>query len=254
MTAYSPPNDLLAERCVLVTGAGDGIGRAAALAYARHGANVVLLGRTRAKLEAVFDQIAKETATRPTIVPADLQHLGEESASALSEGIERDYGRLDGILHNASLLGPRNPIEHYPAPDWHAVMQVNVNAAFLLTRALLPLLNQAQDASVILTSSGVGRRGRAYWGAYAVSKFATEGLMEVLADECAHAGRVRVNSLNPGGTRTTMRAAAYPTEDPATLPTPESHMPLYLYLMGPDSKGVTGQRFDPKAWQVAKNT
>ncbi|MDE0008796.1 MAG: SDR family NAD(P)-dependent oxidoreductase, partial [Gammaproteobacteria bacterium] len=148
MTAYSPPNDLLAERCVLVTGAGDGIGRAAALAYARHGANVVLLGRTRAKLEVVFDHIAKETKTRPTIVPADLQHLGEDSASALREGIERDYGRLDGILHNASLLGPRNPVEHYPATDWHAVMQVNVNAAFLLTRALLPLLNQSQDASV----------------------------------------------------------------------------------------------------------
>ena len=251
MTTYLPPHDLLAGRCVLVTGAGDGIGRAAALAYARHGANVVLLGRTRAKLEAVFDQIAKETATRPTIVPADLQHLGEDSASALREGIERDYGRLDGILHNASLLGPRNPIEHYPATDWHAVMQVNVNAAFLLTRALLPLLNQSQDASIILTSSGVGRRGRAYWGAYAVSKFATEGLMEVLADECAHAGRIRVNSLNPGGTRTAMRAAAYPSEDPATLPTPESHMPLYLYLMGPDSKGVKGQRFDAKAWQVA---
>ncbi|MXY52731.1 MAG: YciK family oxidoreductase [Gammaproteobacteria bacterium] len=250
MTVYSPPSDLLAERCVLVTGAGDGIGRAAALAYARHGANVVLLGRTRAKLEAVFDHIAKETKTRPTIVPADLQHLGEDSASALREGIERDYGRLDGILHNASLLGPRNPVEHYPATDWHAVMQVNVNAAFLLTRALLPLLNQSQDASVILTSSGVGRRGRAYWGAYAVAKFATEGLMEVLADECAHAGRVRVNSLNPGGTRTAMRAAAYPTEDPATLPIAESHMPLYLYLMGPDSKGVTGQRFDAKAWQV----
>ena len=251
MTTYSPPTDLLADRCVLVTGAGDGIGRAASLAYARHGANVVLLGRTRAKLEAVFDQIVKETETRPTIVPADLQHLGEESASALAEGIERDYGRLDGILHNASLLGPRNPIEHYPATDWHAVMQVNVNAAFLLTRALLPLLNKSQDASIILTSSGVGRRGRAYWGAYAVSKFATEGLMEVLADECAHAGRVRVNSLNPGGTRTTMRAAAYPNEDPATLPTPESHMPLYLYLMGPDAKGVTGQRFDAASWKGA---
>ena len=248
MTTYSPPANLLAERCVLVTGAGDGIGRTAALAYAQHGANVVLLGRTRTKLEAVFDQIARETQTRPTIVPADLQYLTEESATALRQGIERDYGRLDGILHNASLLGPRNPIEHYPAADWHAVMQVNVNAAFLLTRALLPLLGQAEDASIILTSSGVGRKGRAYWGAYAVSKFATEGLMGVLADECAHAARIRVNSLNPGATRTTMRATAYPNEDPRTLPTPESHMPLYLYLMGPDSKGITGQRFDAASW------
>lgn len=245
---YRPPADLLRDRVVLVTGAGAGIGRTAALAYARHGADVVLLGRTRSKLEAVFDVIAAETATKPVIVPADLATLDEAAADNLAEAIRDDYGRLDGILHNASVLGPRVPVAHYPADAWAEVMQVNAMAPVLLTRALLPLLEAAPDASIVFTSSGVGRVGRAYWGAYAVSKFATEGLSQTLADELESAGRVRVNALNPGGTRTAMRAAAYPAEDPATLPEPEAHMDLYLYLMGPDSAGVTGWSIDAPAW------
>ena len=246
---YSPATDLLADRVVLVTGAGDGIGRAAALAYAEHGANVVLLGRTRSKLEVVFDLIEANSGTRPLVVPADLLHLDEAAALALADGIRDEYGRLDGLLHNAGILGPRTSLVHYPVPAWLDVMQTNVHAAFLLTRGLLPLLKEAKDASVVFTSSGVGRRGRAFWGAYAVSKFATEGMMETLADEVAQTQRVRVNSLNPGATRTAMRAAAYPAEDPATLPIPERHMALYLYLMGPDSKAVNGQRFDVATWR-----
>lgn len=246
---YQPRRDLLDGRVVLVTGAGDGIGRTAALAYAEHGANVVLLGRTRTKLEAVFDAIEANTATRPVVVPADLLHVGEDAADALTGAIRGEYGRLDGVLHNAGALGPRNPIAHYPVQAWLDVMQVNVNAAFTLTRALFPLLDAAEDASVVFTSSGVGRSGRAYWGAYAASKFATEGLVQVLADEVAEVGRIRVNSLNPGGTRTAMRAAAYPGEDPATLPEPSAHMGLYLYLMGPDSRGVNGRQFDAATWR-----
>ena len=250
-SVYRPRPDLLKGRVVLVTGAGDGIGRTAALAYAEHGADVVLLGRTRTKLEAVFDAIEANTDTRPVVVPADLLHVGEEAADSLLQAVRGEYGRLDGVLHNAGALGPRNPIAHYPVQEWLDVMQVNVNAAFALTRALLPLLDAADDASIVFTSSGVGRTGRAYWGAYAVSKFATEGLVQVLADEVAHAGRIRVNSLNPGGTRTAMRAAAYPGEDPATLPEPGAHMGLYLYLMGPDSQGVNGRQFDAATWQSA---
>lgn len=243
---YQPRPGLLDDRVILVTGAGDGIGRAAALAYAEYGADVVLLGRTEQKLEAVFDEIVAGTKTRPVVVPADLLHASEDAVTTLNHAIRREYARLDGILHNASLLGPREPIAHYPVQDWLDVMQVNVNAAFMLTRGLLPLLEEAPDASVLFTSSGVGRRGRANWGAYAVSKFAVEGLVEVLADELAP--DVRVNSLNPGATRTAMRAAAYPEEDPATLPSAEDHMRLYLYLMGPDSKGTTGRRFDARSW------
>ena len=246
--SYEPRADLLAGRVVLVTGAGAGIGRAAALAYAEHGADVVLLGRTESKLEAVFDIIEGRTGTRPVVVPADLEHASEDAATILYHAIRREYGRLDGILHNAGLLGPRTSIADYPVSDWLEVMHVNANAAFIVTRALMPLLDESDDASVVFTSSGVGRRGRAQWGAYAVSKFALEGLMEVLADETAGAGRIRVNSLNPGATRTAMRATAYPDEDPGTLPRPEDRMGLYLYLMGPDSKGVTGQRFDAASW------
>ena len=246
--AYQPRADLLAGRVVLVTGAGDGIGRVAALAYAEHGADVVLLGRTESKLEAVFDLIEAGTGTRPVVVPADLGHASEDAATILYHAIRREYGRLDGILHNAGLLGPRTRIAEYPVADWLEVMHVNVNAAFIVTRALMPLLQGSDDASVVFTSSGVGRRGRAEWGAYAVSKFAVEGLTEVLADETSGTGRIRVNSLNPGATRTSMRAAAYPDEDPETLPPAEDHMRLYLYLMGPDSKGVTGRRFDAATW------
>lgn len=245
---YRPASDLLAGRVVLVTGAGAGVGRTAALAYARHGADIVLLGRTRSKLEAVFDLIVAETPTKPVIVPADLATLDEAAADNLAEAIRDDYGRLDGILHNASVLGPRVPVAHYPADAWAEVMQVNAMAPVLLTRALLPLLEAAPEASIVFTSSGVGRVGRAYWGAYAVSKFATEGLSQTLADELEHTG-VRVNALNPGGTRTAMRAAAYPAEDPATLPEPEAHMDLYLYLMGPDSAGVTGRSVDAPQWR-----
>ena len=245
---YGPPTDLLQGRVVLVTGAGDGIGRTAALTYARHGADVVLLGRTRSKLESVFDAISAETATKPVIVPVDLATLDEAAAENLAEAIREDYGRLDGVLHNASILGPRVPVAHYPAETWAEVMQVNAMAPVLLTRALLPLLEGAPDASIIFTSSGVGRVGRAYWGAYAVSKFATEGLSQTLADELANTSPVRVNTINPGGTRTAMRAAAYPAEDPMGLPTPEAHMDLYLYLMGPDSVGVTGRSIDASDW------
>lgn len=246
--AHGPRADLLDGRVVLVTGAGDGIGRAAALAYAEHGADVVLLGRTERKLEAVFDLIEAGTETRPVVVPADLEHASADAATVLYHAIRREYGRLDGILHNAGLLGPRMSIEEYPVSDWLEVMHVNVNAAFIVTRALMPLLKESDDASVVFTSSGVGRRGRAGWGAYAVSKFAVEGLVEVLADETAGTSCIRINSLNPGATRTAMRAAAYPDEDPAILPPPEDHMGIYLYLMGPDSKGVTGQRFDAASW------
>ena len=245
---YAPPSNLLADRVVLVTGAGAGIGQAAALAYARHGANVALLGRTRGKLEAVFDAIEQGTETRPVIVPADLDKLTEPAAEQLAAALTEEYGRLDGILHNASILGPRVPMAHYPLAQWTEVMNVNAIAPFALTRALLPLMEAAADASIIFTSSGVGRVGRAYWGAYAASKFAIEGMSQTLADELESAGRIRVNALNPGATRTAMRAAAYPTEDPATLPEPAEHMDLYLYLMGPDARGVTGQSFDAATW------
>ncbi|MGD8830575.1 MAG: YciK family oxidoreductase [Pseudomonadales bacterium] len=245
---YQPPPGCLAGKVILVTGAGDGIGRAAAKTFALHGASVVLLGRTREKLEAVSDWIGAETDTESVIVPCDLAALADENAAALAQAIDGTFGRLDGLLHNASLLGPKVPIAHYPTRDWQTVFQVNVHAAFLLTRALLPLLDASGNASVVFTSSSVGRKGRAYWGAYAASKFAIEGLAQILADEHEHAGRIRFNSLNPGGTRTTMRREAYPAEPPDAVPPPEAHMDLYLYLFSDASARLSGRQLDARDW------
>lgn len=246
---YRPAGNCLADKVILVTGAGDGIGRAAARTFACYGAHVILLGRTRAKLEAVFDWINKTTDTRPVIVPCDLELLDGDSAGALAESVTSEFGRLDGILHNASMLGPRVPMALFEDQQWQKVMQVNVHAPFLLTRHLLGALDASGDASVVFTSSSVGRQGRAYWGAYAVSKFAVEGMTQVLADEHEDAGRIRFNSLNPGATRTSMRAAAYPGEDPAGVAVPEARMDIHIYLFEAASRGVNGEALDARNWQ-----
>lgn len=245
---YQPPLDLLSGRTILVTGAGDGIGRCAARTFAAYGANVVLLGRTQRKLDAVYDEITTTTRTDPTITTWDLETTSDDAYFELNALIVEHYGCLDGLLHNAGMLGPRVPIEHYDAGSWRRVMNLNVDAAFLLTQSLLPALRKSDDASVVFTSSSVGRVGRAYWGAYAASKFAIEGFAQVLADELAHEGRVRVATLNPGATRTQMRATAYPGEDPHTVAAPEERMDLYLYLLGPAARGRSQVQWDAKDW------
>lgn len=241
---YHPAANLLAERVILVTGAGAGIGRAAALAYAAHGATVILLGRSVPGLEAVYDEIENQGYPKPAIFELDLLKAAAEQYEQLAVAIDEEFGVLHGLLHNASILGEMGPLEQVHAPQWDAVMQTNVSAPLQLTQAMMPLLRAAESASIVFTSSGVGRRGRAYWGAYAISKFATEGMMQVLADELENTSQIRVNSLNPGRTRTTMRAAAYPAEDPATVPAPEDIMPAYLYLMGDESVQTNGQALD----------
>ncbi|MCP5131206.1 MAG: YciK family oxidoreductase [Pseudomonadales bacterium] len=243
---YSPTPDLLRGKTILVTGAGDGIGRAAALAYAAHGATVILLGRTESKLERVYDDIEASGGPKPALVALDLATATEDNIIHLASGLAQEFPHLDGLLHNASILGERRPIESASYASWLDVMQVNVNAQFLLTRYMLPLLQRAPTASIVFTSSGVGRTGKAYWGAYAVSKFATEGFMQVLASELENTSRVRVNSLNPGATNTAMRRTAYPGEQPTDNPAPEEIMASYLYLMGDDSCGVTGRAFNSR--------
>ncbi len=241
---YAARADLLRGRVILVTGAGGGIGKAASLAFAAHGATVVLLGRTARALEQIHDIIVAAGQPEPAIAVLDLARAQGPAYYDLVERLQERYGRLDGLLHNAAILGDRTPIEQYDVGTWHEVLHVNLTAPFILTRLLLPLLRRASDASVVFTTSGVGRRGKAYWGAYAVSKFGIEGLSQVLAEELQNVSRIRVNCLNPGGTRTRMRRAAYPGEDPALRPPPEKIMPPYLYLMGPDSCGVTGRSID----------
>jgi NAD(P)-dependent dehydrogenase (short-subunit alcohol dehydrogenase family) len=241
---HSPGSHEFSGRVVMVTGAGSGIGRAVALALAQAGAQVILLGRTVRKLEAVHAEIVKLGGPEASIVPLDLERALAADYEAVAGAIEQRYGRLDGLLHNAALLGTLTPIEQYDVPTFMRVMHVNVTAAFVLTQQLLPLLKKSGDAAVLFTSSGVGKRGRAYWGAYAVSKFAVEGLTQVLAPELENTTNVRVNILDPGKVRTAMRRQAYPSEAVESLPLAETLTGPYLALLGPASAGITGQRFD----------
>ncbi|MGQ0385304.1 MAG: YciK family oxidoreductase [Gammaproteobacteria bacterium] len=229
---------------IVVTGAGDGIGCAVALALARQGATVGLLGRTPRKLERTYDLIVAAGGPKPALLPFDLETAAAAEYEALFDALDREFGRLDGLAHVAGILGVLSPIEHYDVPTWCRVMHVNLTAAFVLTRTLLPLLRRSADAGIVFTSSGVGKRGKAYWGAYSVSKFGTEGLMQVLAHEMAVTTNIRVNSINPGPVRTAMRRQAFPAEDPAKLVSPEAVTAHYVWLLGPASAGVHGQAFD----------
>lgn len=233
----------LKDNVILITGAGDGIGRTAALSCARHGATVLLLGRTTEKLETLYDEIVAENLPEPGIIPMDLALIIEADVKNLADVIATNYGKLDGLLHNASILGARVPFEHYGVDEWNNVMKINTQSVFLLTRFLIPLLQQSERGRLLFTSSSVGETPRAYWGAYAVSKYAVEGMAKLVADELENTSDIRVNIINPGGTRTAMRAAAYPAEDPATVKTPDDLMPLYLYLLGPESQHEHGKTF-----------
>jgi NAD(P)-dependent dehydrogenase (short-subunit alcohol dehydrogenase family) len=236
----------LRGRVIAVTGAGDGIGRAVALAAASHGAELVLIGRTVRKLEEVHAQIASLGKAEASIAPLDLDKAVARDYDQLSDALRTRYGRLDGLVHNAAILGTLTPIEHYEVPTWYRVLHVNLTAAFALTQVLLPALRASGDASIIFTSSGVARHPRAYWGAYAVSKAGVEALARLLAQELESAG-TRVNVLNPGAVRTRMRAQAFPAENPQTLPTAGEIVRPYLWLLSGASRAVTGQSLDCQA-------
>ncbi len=243
MLQYQPDHTVLRDKIILVTGAGDGIGKEAALTYARYGATLILLGRTLSKLEDVQNEIITSGGQQPMLYPLDLLTASENDYQEFADTIVKRFPHLDGVLQNAGLLGVVEPIINQPSTLWHDVMQVNVNATFMLTKALIPLMLKAPHASLILTTSSVGRQGRYGWGAYAVSKFATEGLMQVLHEEYKDSS-LRINCINPGGTRTSMRASAFPDENAQKLKTPKDLMPLYLYLMSDDSIEVSGQSLD----------
>ena len=241
---HTPTPEELAGRVIAITGASGGIGRAVALACARHQANVILIGRNAAKLESVHAEIEAAALPEASIAVLDLEQAVARDYDQLADALLARYGRLDGLLHNAGVLGTLTPIEQYDVPTWCRVMHINVTAAFALTQVLLPALKHSPDASVVFTASSVGRQGRAYWGAYAVSKSAVEGLAQVLSAELEGISHVRVNTLNPGRARTNMRRQAYPAENIETLPAPESLTDAYVALLGPASRAVTGQAFD----------
>jgi len=235
----------LVGKIAVVTGGGSGIGAAVARAFAREGAEVVICGRRVQALEATRAVIASAGGTA-VVVPADLTR--REDGVRLVEAIRTRFGRLDVLVNNAGILGAHAPIPEYPDDVWDAVIAANLTAVFRFTTASLPLM--PRGGSIINVSSSVGRIGRAGWGAYSVSKFGVEGFSQVLADELRERG-IRVNTVNPGGTRTAMRAAAYPDEDPTTLPSPDDVTPIFVYLASDESVDVTGRAFDARDWKPA---
>ncbi len=240
---YKPLPNSLSNRVILVTGASRGIGRAVAKAFAKQGATVILLARTIPHLESLYDEIEKSGNPKPAIYPFNLANATPEDYELLHKNIKQHFGKLDGILHNAAMLGSLTSIEHTPLEQWYHVIQVNLHAAFLLTKATLPLLKLSKDASIIFTSSAVAQKARAYWGSYAVSQFGSEALMQILADELEVNTHIRVNSVNPGRVKTALRTAAFPAEDQSKLKMPEDILSFYLYLMSSDSIGITGNSF-----------
>jgi len=231
----------LSGRVIAITGATGGIGRALALACLHEGAEVILIARNTSKLKTLHAECGQVAPGRALMAPLDLEKALAADYDALADAVEQRFGRLDGLVHCAALLGTLTPIDQYDVPTWCRVMHVNLTAAFALTQVLLPALRKSEDASVIFTSSSVGRRGRAYWGAYAVSKAAIEGFAQVLADELQGNSHIRVNTVNPGRARTVMRRQAYPSEDINTLPLPETLVGSFIKLLGPRGAGITGQ-------------
>ena len=240
-TAYEAAATLLAGRVVLITGAGDGLGRATALACARHGATVVLLGRTVAKLEKVYDEIKGAGGAEPAIYPLNLAGATWNDYEQLAATLEREFGRLDGLAHCAAHFKGFAPLTDVEPKDWLEALQVNVTAAFALTRHCLPLLQKGGEGSIVLVSDACGRKGKAYAGSYGVSKFAVEGLMQTWASELESTAAVRVNSLDPGPMDTALRRKGFSQGAPAPEPTAAAR--ALLWLLGPDSRPATGTAF-----------
>lgn len=242
ITQTIAPN-ALQGKTILITGASDGIGRVVAKSYAKHGASVILHGRDYAKLQQVQQEITDTGAIKPIIMPLDLNSKNNQDYQKFSDDLAQQIQQLDGILHNAGILGERVDILDYSLDVWDSVMTVNVRSPLLLTQCLLPLLQRANNASVLFASSGVGRAVREQWGAYSLSKIAIEHLGQLLALENKNA-HIRYNCINPGATRTAMRASAFPQEDPMTLTTAEQLLPTYLYLMSDESIAISGESFN----------
>ncbi|MDA8092504.1 MAG: YciK family oxidoreductase [Betaproteobacteria bacterium] len=241
MDNYQAPADLLSGRVILVTGAGQGIGRIAALTFAAHGATVILHGRKVQKLEAVYDEMEQAGYPQPAIFPLDLEKAEGKDFAALAQAISSQIGRLDGILHNAAHFTSLTPLEHQNLESWLATLRVNLMAPFALTQACMPLLKKAPDASVVVTGETHGHAPSAYWGPYAVSKCGLEAMVTIWAQELEIYSNVRINALIPGPVDSPLRLRTHPAELKDTMRKPEDLMSTYLYLMGRDSAGTTGQ-------------
>lgn len=243
---------ILTDHTILITGAAGGLGSTAALALAEQGANIVLLDKKIPALEAVYDQIVACGAPEPAIYPFDLAGANEEQYMQLADTLANKYGALQGVLHSAVDSGISGPIACLKTLTWAQTLHLNLNAPFLLTRVLLPLLQKSEHASVVFTSDSAARTGKAYSGAYGVAKIALEGFAKILADELESAGKIRVNILVPGPVDSPLRKRTFPAENKAKLPTLTSLAAIYLYLFGPQSIGLTGRTIDVPTFKIPK--
>jgi len=241
ISSYKPGQDLLRGRVILVTGATRGIGRVAALTFAAYGATVVLHGRDVPALEKVYDEIQEKGHPEPAAIPLDLERAGTREFDGLAHAIESRLGRLDGLLHNATTFEKLSALEHQTAEEWSRTLQVNLIAPFALTQACARLLKASPDASVVFTSETHGHLPAPYWGSYAASKAGLEALMRIQAAEWENLPNLRANVIIPGQVDSPSRAKTHPGELAASRRTPDQLMPAYLYLIGPDSRGISGK-------------
>ena len=231
----------LKGKVIMVTGANRGFGLAITQDLAKAGATVIMLGRDLGSLEYVYDAVVDAGFAEPILYPLDLEGATPEQYQELQDNVGRQFGRLDGLIHNAAILGTMMPIEQYDIKLWYSTIQINLSAPFMLTQFLIPLLNKADDARVLFVSAEQGREAKAYWGAYGVSKFGIEGFSKTLSEELEKT-HIRVNSLDPGHMSTEMRRTAYPAEDSSKIPPPESKSPAIVYLMLPENSNIHGQQ------------
>jgi len=226
---------LLKNKNILITGATDGIGAQISKLYSSHGANIILLGRNEEKLNKIYDDIIENKDTKPLILECDLNQISDNGAKEIAKAISDEYGILHGLIHNAAELGKLTSLENYSLDDWDKLMRVNLTAPFLLTKYLLPSLKEADNGRVILTSSGVAHKGRAFWGAYSISKAALKTMQEIFSEEFEDSSSIKFFSFDPGATRTKMRSTAYPAEDPNNLKSAKDLNDYYLWFFSEKS-------------------
>jgi NAD(P)-dependent dehydrogenase (short-subunit alcohol dehydrogenase family) len=240
---FKPEKNCLKDRVIVVTGGANGIGAAASRTYAAQGATVVLMDKNVECLETLYDEIEDAGHPQPAIYPLDFEGAKEDDYNELAIVLDREFGRIDGLLHNAARRDPHTPLWKIDLEDWYEILQVNLNAPYMLTRACMDLLNKAPSASVIFTTDHQSRKHHAYWGAYGVSKHALDGLMLTFADELENQSPIRVNAIDPGAVRTNMRVTSFPGIRPEEMTDPQDIMDTYMYLMCDASKNENGYTF-----------
>lgn len=240
---YAPAPDLLKKRVILVTGAAGGVGSSVAKACAQHGATVILLGRNVKKLEKLYDEIESTGGPTPAIYPMNLAGVTWAEMAEACATFEREFGRLDGLVHAAAHFTVFSPLADVIPRDWMETFQVNLTSAYTLTRLALPLLEKSGNGSVVFLTDASGQDTRAYRGAFGLAKYAVEGMVQAWASELEHVPQIRLNAFDPGPLRTFLRLKGYPGEDAQTVPGPETAVPGLLYLLGADSAGLSGKRF-----------